>query len=176
MMHVRQFIRRFGRDQKGIAAIEMALVSLMFSTALINAVEIGRYGLALMQVDNAAQAGIAAANHACDVEHLPATQNCANLYSTVSTAVQSTTLGDRISVQGQISEGWYCINSAKALQYIAPVNAKPADCTAALNPTGSPGLYLGVHATYAYQPIFPGLTIGENFLTPVNRTAWARLL
>jgi len=171
-----QFFSRFRRDQKGLAAIEMALVTMMFSTALINAVEIGRYGLALMQVDNAAQAGIAAANHTCDIEHLPATQNCENLYSTVSTAVQSTTLGNRISVQGQITEGWYCINSAKALQYMAPVNAKPADCTAALNPTGAPGLYLGVHATYAYQPIFPGLTIAGTFVTPVNRTAWTRLL
>ena len=176
MNRLHQFLRRFSRDQKGIAAIEMALVSVMFSGALINAVEIGRYGLALMQVDNAAQAGIAAANHACDIEHLPATQNCAVLYSTVNTAVQSTTLGDRITVQGQISEGWYCINNLKALQYMAPVNAKPADCTAALNPTGTPGLYLGVHATYAYQPIFPGLTIAGKFATPVNRTAWARLL
>ena len=170
------FIHRFSRDQKGVAAIEMALVSVMFGAALINAVEIGRYGLALMQVDNAAQAGVAAVNHSCDNEHLPATQNCANLYSTVSTAVQSTTLGNRITVQGQISEGWYCINSGQALQYMAPVSAKPADCAAAQNMTGTPGLYLGVHATYAYQPIFPGLTIAESFVTPVNRTAWARLL
>ena len=176
MKRFNPFVRRFGRDQEGIAAIEMALVTMMFSTALINAVEVGRYGLALMQVDNAAQAGVAAANHACDIEHLPATANCPTLYATVGTAVQSTTLGNRISVQGQISEGWYCVNSAKALQYMAPVNAKPADCTAAQNPTGTPGLYLGVHATYVYEPIFPGLTIAETFVTPVNRTAWARLL
>lgn len=176
MSRLAQFVRGFGRAQDGVAAIEMSLVGVMFSAALINAVEISRYAMALMQVDNAAQAGVAAANHACDIEHLPATQNCGDLYSAVGTAVRSTSLGDRVSVQGQITEGWYCVNSAKILQYMSPVDAKPADCTGALNPTGSPGLYLGVHATYSYQPIFPGLTIAETFATPVNRTAWARLL
>jgi Flp pilus assembly protein TadG len=176
MSRLAQFFRRFGAAQDGLAAIEMSLVAVFFSAALINAVEIGRYGMALMQVSNAAQAGVAAANHSCDVEHLPATQNCSSLYSAVGTAVQSTSLGNRVSVQGQISEGWYCINGTKTLQYMAPVTSKPADCTAANNTTGSPGLYLAVHATYLYQPIFPGLTIAETFVSPINRTAWARLL
>jgi Flp pilus assembly protein TadG len=176
MSRLAQFIRRFGDARDGLAAIEMSLVGVFLSAALINAVEIGRYGMALMQVENAAQAGVAAANHSCDVEHLPATTNCSSLYSAVGTAVQSTSLGTRVSVQGQISEGWYCINSAKALEYVAPVNSKPADCTSVHNDTGSPGLYLAVHATYVYQPIFPGLTIAETFVTPINKTALARML
>jgi Flp pilus assembly protein TadG len=176
MSRFAQFLRRFGGARDGLSAIEMSLVGVFFSAALINAVEIGRYGMALMQVGNAAQAGVAAANHTCDIEHLPATTNCDSLYSAVGAAVQSTSLGTRVSVQGQISEGWYCINSAKALEYVAPVNSKPADCTAVSNPSGSPGLYLAVHATYVYQPIFPGLTIAETFATPINKTAWQRLL
>ena len=176
MSRLTQFIRRFGDDREGLAAIEMSLVGVFFSAALINAVEIGRYGMALMQVENAAQAGVAAANHTCDVEHLPVTTNCPDVYSAVPIAVQSTSLGTRVSVQGQLSEGWYCINSAKALQYVAPANSKPADCTDANNASGSPGLYLAVHATYFYHPIFPGLTIADNFMGQINRTAWMRLL
>ena len=176
MSRLGQFFRRFGEDRDGLAAIEMSLVGVFLSAALINAVEIGRYGMALMQVDNAAQAGAAAANHTCDIEHLPATTICSALYSSVTTAVQSTSLGDHVYVQGTISEGWYCINSAKALEYVAPVGSKPADCTSVHNDTGSPGLYLAVHATYLYQPIFPGLTIAETFQGNINRTAWMRLL
>jgi len=120
-----------------------------------------------------------AANKSCvtsDFCTLAATTNCSALYSSVTTAVQSTSLGDHVYVQGTISEGWYCINSAKALEYVAPVGSKPADCTSVHNDTGSPGLYLAVHATYLYQPIFPGLTIAETFQGNINRTAWMRLL
>jgi Flp pilus assembly protein TadG len=177
MSRLARFLRRFRHDQKGVAAIEMALVSVMISGALINAVEVGRYATSIMQVQNAAQAGIAAANHSCDSEHLPATLYCATLTAAVTAAVTSTSLGDRVSVKGPVTEGWYCSNGAtKALQYMAAVSAKPADCSAAANPSGAPGLYLRVDATYAYEPIFPGMTIADRFASPLTRTAVARML
>jgi Flp pilus assembly pilin Flp len=177
MIQIGAFLQRFRQAEDGVAAVEMSLVSVMLCGALINAVEIGRYATSIMQVQNAAQAGVAAANHTCDIEHLPATLNCANLTSTVSAAVESTSLGARISVKGAVTEGWYCVNGVtKALQYMSAADAKPADCSAAANAGGSPGLYLRVNATYAYEPIFPGLTIAERFASPLTRTALARML
>lgn len=168
-----RLLQRFKSAQDGVAAVEMSLIGVLFFGVLVNAVEVGRYGLTLMQLNNAAQAGVAAAYHACDAAHLPATQNCPTLAAAVATALKSTTLGDDVALQGQLTEGWYCVNSAKTLQYVADPSSKPADCSAALNPTGAPGLYLSVQAKYAYTPIFPG-TVAGSFATPVKRTAMAR--
>jgi hypothetical protein len=169
-------LRRFGSAEGGTAAIEMGLIGMMFFGALINAVEIGRYGVSQMQVNNAAQAGVAAAYRTCDGAHLPATSNCQDLLPAVKTAVTSTSLGTSIQPGAKFSEGWYCINSAKQLQLVASAtSAKPADCSAAQSPGLSPGLYLGVQAQYDYKPIFTGLTLAGSFATPITRTAWARM-
>ena len=169
-------LRRFRAAEGGSAAVEMALIGVMFVGALINAVEIGRYGVSQMQVNNAAQAGVAAAYSACDAEHLPATSNCTGLDAAVETAVTSTSLGAKITPGEKYTEGWYCINSAKQLQFVASASsAKPTDCTAALSPGLTPGLYLAVQAKYDYRPIFSGLTLAGTFATPITRTAWARM-
>jgi Flp pilus assembly protein TadG len=168
-------LRGFAADESGLAAIEMALVTVLFAGALINAVEIGRYGVTIMQVNNAAQAGASAAYGACDAEHVPATTNCSELNAAVDTAVASTTLGTRIKRGDSYNEGWYCVNAAKQLQLISSPGSKPADCSAAQNPSASPALYLGVQATYPYKPMFPGVTLAESFTSPIVRTAWMRM-
>lgn len=168
-------LRGFAADEGGLAAIEMALVSVLFAGAVMNAVEIGRYGVTIMQVNNAAQAGASAAYGACDAEHVPATTNCSELNAAVDTAMASTTLGTRITRGSSYNEGWYCVNAAKQLQYISSPGSKPADCSAAQNPSAAPGLYLGVQATYPFRPMFPGLTLAASFTTPINRTAWMRM-
>lgn len=168
-----RLFRRFKDAQDGVAAVEMSLIGVLFFGALINAVEIGRYGLTLMQLNNAAQAGVAAAYHACDAAHLPATQNCPALATAVATALQGTTLGSDVALEGQLAEGWYCVTATKTLQYVAEPLSRPADCSAASNPTGTPGLYLSVQAKYAYTPIFPG-TLAASFTSPLKRTAMAR--
>jgi Flp pilus assembly protein TadG len=166
-------LRRFRRAEDGVAAVEMSLIGVVFFGALINGVEIGHYGLTLMQVNNAAQAGVAAAYSTCDAAHLPATQNCPALATAVATALQSTTLGDDVALEGKLTEGWYCVTDAKTLQYVADPLSKPADCSAAANSSRSPGLYLSVQAKYDYKPLFPG-TLTETFATPLKRTAMAR--
>jgi len=167
-------LRGFAADESGLAAIEMALVTVLFAGALVNAVEIGRYGVTIMQVNNAAQAGASAAYGACDAEHVPATTNCSELNAAVDTAVASTTLGTRIT-RGSYNEGWYCVNAAKELQFVASPGSKPADCSAAQNPSAAPALYLGVQATYPFTPMFPGLTLAASFTSPIVRTAWMRM-
>jgi Flp pilus assembly protein TadG len=168
-----RLLRRFRDAQDGVAAVEMSLIGLLLAGVLVNAVEVGRYGLILMQLNNAAQAGVAAAYHPCDAAHLPATENCPALATAVGTALHSTTLGDDVSLQSQLTEGWYCVSSTGVLQYVAAPLSKPADCSAALNPTVSPGLYLSVEASYDYTPMFPG-TLTASFASTLKRTAMAR--
>ena len=169
-------LRRFGAAEGGAAAIEMALIGVMFIGALVNAVEIGRYGVSQMQVNNAAQAGVAAAYHTCDAAHLPATANCPDLSAAVTAAVTSTSLGTKVTPDSKFAEGWYCINPAKQLQFVASAaSSKPANCSAAQNPTLTPGLYLAIQAKYTYKPIFSGMTLAGTFQTPIVRTAWARM-
>ncbi|MGH6910230.1 MAG: hypothetical protein ACREEG_08600, partial [Phenylobacterium sp.] len=145
----------------------------VFFGALINAVEVGRYGLALMQLNTAAQAGVSAAYHTCDAAHLPATQNCPALAGAVATALQSTSLGGGVALEGTLTEGWYCVTGDKKLKYMADPLSKPADCSAVQNPTAAAGLYLSVQAKYDYKPMFPG-TVTQTFATPLKRTAMAR--
>lgn len=169
-------LRGFAADESGLAAIEMSLVTVLLAGALINAVEIGRYAVSIMQVDNAAQMAVSAAYGACDTEHVPATINCPGLNAAVDTAVASTTLGTNITRGGTYSEGWYCVNASNELQLVATyASPEPADCSAVAKPSASPGLYLGVQASYAFKPMFPGFTLAASFTSPITRTAWARM-
>lgn len=168
-------MRRFGADERGIAAVEMALVSGVFSVALFNAIEVGRYAYVLMEAEQATQAGAEAALVACDSQHVPATQNCPALSSAVSTAIQGTSLGNHVSLNGAISEGYYCLNASNALVYASDISSKPSDCSAYGSGGLAPVLYLQVHTTYTYAPIFTGFTVGSTFPTAVQKTAWMRM-
>lgn len=169
------FIRRFGRDRRGVAAIEMSLVASAFAAALLNAVDVGRYAYVLMEAEQATQAGAQAAFVTCDSAHLPATQNCPMLTSAVTTAIQNTTLGSAVSLNGPVSEAYYCVNGSGVLTYAAGVNSKPSDCSGFGNPSGAPGLYVQVSTTYHYSPIFGSFSIARNFPATVNKTAWMRM-
>lgn len=166
----------FRRDDRGVAAVEMALVTSVFAVAMLNAVEVGRYAYVLMEAGQATQAGAQAAYVACDAQHVPATQNCSALGAAVATAIQGTSLGPKISLNGPITEGYYCLNTANALVYASDVSSKPANCSAFGNAGLSPALYLQVSTRYTYAPMFPGVTIAHAFPTSVQKTAWMRML
>ena len=94
----------------------------------------------------------------------------------VQNAVGSTSLGTRVSlISGSPSEGYYCVNSSNALQYVSTVSSKPADCTAAGMPSLQPGDYIQVQTTFPYAPLFPGLSVTSTFSTPINTSAMMRL-
>jgi Flp pilus assembly protein TadG len=169
-------IRRLHADQRGVAAVEMALVTGVLTVAVFNAVEVGRYAYVLTEVGQATQVGAQAAYVACDSQHVPATQNCPGLNAAVTTAIQGTSLGSQVSLNGAISEAYYCINSSNALVYASDLASKPADCSAYGNPGLAPVLYLQVHTAYTYAPIFNGFTIGNTFPTSVRKTTWMRML
>ena len=176
-------LRRVGADaealwtcRRGVAAIEFAFFGGLLAFAALNVVDISRYIIQQMQVANAAQMGAQAAWKTCDLPQLPATINCSGLAAAVTNAVQSTSLGTSITLQpSSPSEGYYCVNAANALQYISDVNSKPADCSAAGMPNLQPGDYISVQTTFAYAPLFSGITVAGKFPTPVVKTAMMRL-
>jgi hypothetical protein len=98
------------------------------------------------------------------------------LATAIQNALTSTSLGAGVSlIAGSPSEGYYCVNSSNALQYVSDVSSKPADCTAAGMPALQPGDYIQVQTTFTYAPFFPGLSVAITFPTPINRTAFMRL-
>jgi Flp pilus assembly protein TadG len=163
-------------DQRGVAAIEFGFFAIFLSLALANVVDVSIYIYQRMQAENATQVAAQAAWKACDLSQLPATTNCPGLTTAMQNALQSTSLGTRVSlISGSPSEGYYCVNSSNALQYVSDVSSKPADCAAAGMPALQPGDYIQVQTTFPYTPLFSGLSVAGAFATPINRTALMRL-
>jgi Flp pilus assembly protein TadG len=158
-----------------VAAIEFGFFAIFLSLGLANVADVSIYIYQRMQAENATEVAAQAARKAC-LSQLPATTNCFGLATAVQNAIQSTSLGTRVSlISGSPSEGYYCVNSANALQYVSDVSSKPADCTAAGMPSLQPGDYIRVQTTFPYAPLFPGLSVTSTFATPINRTAIMRL-
>jgi Flp pilus assembly protein TadG len=163
-------------DQRGVAAIEFGFFAIFLSLALVNVTDVSIYIYQRMQAENATQVAAQAAWKACDLSQLPATTKCPGLATAVQNALGSTSLGTRVSlISGSPSEGYYCVNSSNALQYVSDVSSKPADCTAAGMPSLQPGDYIQVQTTFPYAPLFPGLSVTGTFSTPINKKAIIRL-
>jgi Flp pilus assembly protein TadG len=169
-------IGALGSDQRGVAAIEFALFGGLISVAMLNVTDISVYIYQRMQVEYAAEMAAQAAWKTCDSTQLPATTNCNGLTDALQNAVAGTSLGTRVTLQsGSPSEGYYCVNSSNALQYVSDVSSKPANCSAAGTPGLQPGDYITVQTTFPYAPMFPGITVTGAFTTPITKTAWMRL-
>jgi Flp pilus assembly protein TadG len=169
-------VELLGSDQRGLAAIEFAFFATILTFAILNVTDISIYIYQRMEVEYAAETGAQAAWKTCDLPQLPATTNCSGLITAVTNAVQSTSLGTRVALQsGYPSEGYYCVNSSNALQYVSDVSSKPSDCSAAGMPTLQPGDYIKVQITFSYAPLFPGITVAKAFTTPITKTTMMRL-
>jgi Flp pilus assembly protein TadG len=162
-------------DRRGVAAIELGIFASFLALALANVTDASIYIYQRMQVENATEVAAQAALKTCSTQ-LPATTNCPGLSTAMQNALQSTSLGTSVTfVTGFPKEGYYCINSSNALQYVSDVSSKPADCTAAGTPALQPGDYIQVQTSFSFQPFFPGFSIASTFATPINRTAILRL-
>jgi Flp pilus assembly protein TadG len=164
-------------DQRGVAAIEFGIFSVFLFALLANVTDVSIYIYQRMQVETATEVAAQQALKTCGSgSTLPATINCANLLSAVQTAVQSTSLGAAITLQnGSPSEGYYCVNTSNALQFVSTVTSKPADCTAAGTPALQPGDYIQIQTTFTYKSLFSGLSVASAFPSPITRTAMMRL-
>jgi Flp pilus assembly protein TadG len=163
------------KDTRGVAAVEFAIIASFLALAMLNVADLSIYIYQRMEVENATQMAAQAAWKNCDLNHLPATTNCSGLNTALQNAVQSTSLGSRVTLQsGSPAEGYYCINSSNALQYMSSVSSKPADCSAAGMPSLQPVDYIQISTTFSYVPLFPGM-IASGLTTPITRTALMRL-
>jgi Flp pilus assembly protein TadG len=172
-------LRLFRRDLRGTAAIEFAGAAVLLAVGLLNAVDLGNYTYRRMEVENAAQSGAQAAWTTCNDPSvmLPATQNCAGLNNAIASAIQSTSLGTSVLLaSGYPTEGYYCVNASNALQSVGSLSSKPADCSAAGNPSASPADYIQVGVTFKYAPLFSGITVmSASGITSISMTSWMRL-
>lgn len=168
-----RLLRRFRRDERGVAAIETALLGTLLFGALMNVVEVSRYAYVSTQVAAATQAGAQATVIACDVNQTPVTTKCSNASSAVQAALSGSTLGDKVKLVsgGGLTESWYC-PAADGLQKVGAAGDTPSTCAGG----AKPGLYVHVTASYDYTPLFPGLTIVETFSDSITRSAWMRTL
>ena len=164
--------------QQGTSAIEFSLFAGLLSIGMLNMTDVSIYFYQRMEVENAAQMSVQAAWKTCNPNNyqLPATTNCPGLTTAITNAVQSTSLGTSVSLQsGSPAEGYYCVNSSGALQYVSNVSSKPADCTAAGMPSLQPADYIQITTTFAYAPLFPDITVAGKFATPITKTSMMRL-
>jgi len=169
--------RRFASDERGVAAVEMALVGTLVVGALLSVVEVGRYAYVATQVTSAAQAGAHAAIAKCSTTETPVTTACPEAEDAIAAAIAGTSLGDGITMVGDLEEGWYCVNVQGQLEEIADAEeTRPTNCQDVGVPSAIPGLYVRVQVTYPYEPVFPGLTLAETFADDIVRTAWMRVL
>jgi Flp pilus assembly protein TadG len=182
-------LKALGRDRRGVAAIEFALVGGFLSVALLNMVDVSIYIFQKMEVDNAAQVGAQAAWQTCPpitpngTILLPATTyctaancNCPGLTAAVTAAVQSTGLGTNVTLQsGSPAEGYYCLNSSNALVYVSSVSSKPANCSSVGEASLQPADYIQIQTTFTYAPLFTDITVANLLTTPITSTALIRL-
>jgi Flp pilus assembly protein TadG len=171
-------VKAIGSDTRGTSAIEFSFFAGMLSLAVLNITDISVYIYKRMEVENATQMGAQAAFKTCDPSngYLPATTSCPGLTTAITNAIQSTSLGSLVTLQsGSPSEGYYCVNSSGSLQYVSAVSQKPADCSAAGMASLQPGDYMRITTSFAYSPMFPGVSVAGAFATPITNTATIRL-
>jgi len=164
------------RDQRGVAAVEFAIVSVFLMTAILNAADVGGYIYQAMEVENAAQMAAQTTLQGCSVSQVPVTTNCPNLSTKISAAIASTSLGTGIALQtGSPTEAYYCVNASNTLVQVGTLGNKPANCSAAGNAAVAPGDYVIVAVTYTYVPIMAGASVAAFLQTPIRRSAIMRV-
>jgi len=174
-MHV-PILRRWQSDASGLAAIEFAFIAGFLSIAVLNVADIAQFYFAKIQVQNATQMGVQAAWATCDLNHLPVTTRCPAMNAAVTAAVQSTSLGNKVTLTaGYPSDAYYCVNTTGGLQKVSEYDAPPNNCSAAGNAGTTPAEYVQVQTSYTYAPLFTGLTILTFLPTKITSLAWVRL-
>jgi Flp pilus assembly protein TadG len=164
------------RDVRGLASIEFAFIAGFLCYALLNVTDVSIFLFDQLELNNATQMGAQAAWATCDLNHVPATNKCPGMNAAITTAVQSTSLGTNVTVaSGYPAEGYYCVNTSGALQWVSDVSSPPNNCSAAGDASTIPHDYVKVQTTFSYAPLFPGLSVGSALPANVTATSWVRL-
>jgi Flp pilus assembly protein TadG len=202
-------LRRFLADRRGGSAVELALCLPLVVLPLLSAIDLGLYMYSRIQVEFASQAAVGAVQRACQFTNVPVTDDskCTAairggkaLSSVINTAVQSTTLGDKITVDNSCSAGgdcwdiesFYCLDGANKLQALTSgttagrISTNGGSSTKASttqtncvsvggSATVKPGDYIAVRTRYDYTAMFPGVSIGSLLAGPIRREALLRI-
>lgn len=176
-MKRRLLAKLFGRDARGVAAIEFAFIASAVGLTMLNVSDIAIFLFDKLEVENATQMGAQAAFATCPYTSLPATTNCSGLNNAITAAIQSTSLGaGPVLASGYPSEAYYCVNGNGALTSVGEVTAaRPGDCTAAGSSSTKPGDYLLVRTSYTFSPLFGGVSVAALLPATITSTAWVRL-
>jgi len=173
----RRFVaRHFGKDSRGVAAVEFAFIASAVGFVMLNVADLAIFLFDRLEVENATQMAAQAAYAACPFNQLPATVNCTGLTTKITAAVQSTSLGTAPTiVTGYPTEAYYCVSGGALTSVGAVTSPKPANCTLAGSTTTKPGDYLLIQVTYTYSPLFTGASIAALLPTTITNSAWVRL-
>jgi Flp pilus assembly pilin Flp len=148
MTPIRKLLLRFWSDERGLSAIEFALVAtFILVPLLLGATELGRRSWIKTQFENAAQAGI---DYAI-VKGCANATTCAFTNDGVVNAVQTTgTLGAKVTVAppGACGGAYYCYGCPSTSG--VSLSAASTNCGAG----GTSGTYVSLTATYSYTPLF----------------------
>jgi Flp pilus assembly protein TadG len=132
--------RRCWRGERGVAALELGLMTPFLVLSLVAVVELGTAAYEAMQVQNAAQVGAIYAAH--------------NDYNTsaIQAAVENATGNDEIS--------------ATVTQFCACPSAGglvTTDCDSTCDEDDTPGQYVQVSAEFTHEPLlsFPGFSVPD---------------
>ena|SRR5579872_548636 len=175
-------IRRFAHDRRGAAAVEFAFIATFLLLALFSLVDIGVYVYQRLQLENAAQMASQTAFSTCTTSYQrPVTANCSGAQAAITAAAQTTSLGSAVSVTS-VTEGYYCVNTSGSLTLIGstgtfgspPTTQSSCGSGTWLN-GGVPGDYVAVSVSYAYSPIFGGISLANLLTTPMTKTTWMRV-
>jgi Flp pilus assembly protein TadG len=166
-------------DQRGASALEFAIFAGILAFAVLNTADISIYIYKRMQLENATEMAVQAVWKACDpsLGYLPATTSCPGLTQAITQAAQSTSLGNQVTIQaGSPAEGYYCLNTSGALQYVAAATSNPPnDCSGTGVASMTPADYIQITTAFSYSPMFPGVTVASAFTTPITKTGMMRL-
>lgn len=177
---------RFLGNEKGGSAAETAIWLTAIIVPLLSAADVAFYTYRAMQVGLAAQAGVAAVWQSCDSStKWPAVQRCTGLTSAITTAVQSTTLGTKVTVaSGNPVEGYFCVNASGALVQVGttattggtPTPPSPFTCaTVIAGSTTKPGDYLRIQTNYTFTATFSAVPVTAFLPATISKTSWIRL-
>lgn len=172
----RSLLRRLAKDTRGLAATEFALIGGMLIIALFNAVDLGRYAFAHMEVQNGAQMAAQNIWKNCAPPNLPASTSCTSWSNYATTGAQSTSLGTSVTVvAGYPAEAYWCVNGSGTLVNAAAIGAKPSDCSAQGNASAQPGDYVQVQTTYTFTPMFSALSVVGTLPATITGSTLMRL-
>ena len=171
-------VARLRADRAGTATIEFGMVVSVMLMVMLNGVEVARFYYSKMEVQNAVQMAGQAVWKLCDsTSKTPTSSNCTNRDTKITTALQSTSLGNAVTLaSGYPTEGYYCINSTSGVLQSAG-STKPADCSGYGGTAAQQaGYYVTIQAQYTYAPIFSTITVGGSLPTTVTAQTVTRLL